>query len=116
MSVLLLPAVLFLVVRASAGDGSMGVGVPADSLLLMAGGLFTAVPLLLFGAAVRRVPLTVIGLTQYLAPTINFVLGVAVYAEPFDGVRLIGFVAIWIGLVVFSLDFLGSARRLRPTA
>lgn len=116
MSVLLLPAVLFLVVRASAGDGSMGVGVPADSLLLMAGGLFTVVPLLLFGAAVRRVPLTVIGLTQYLAPTINFVLGVAVYAEPFDGVRLIGFVAIWIGLVVFSLDFLGSARRLRPTA
>jgi len=82
----------------------------------MAGGLFTAVPLLLFGAAVRRVPLTVIGLTQYLAPTINFVLGVAVYAEPFDGVRLIGFVAIWIGLVVFSLDFLGSARRRQPTA
>ncbi len=116
MSVLLLPAVLFLVVRAAAGDGSMGVGVPADSLLLMAGGLFTVVPLLLFGAAVRRVPLTVIGITQYLAPTINFVLGVAVYAEPFDGERLIGFVAIWIGLVVFSLDFLGSVRRLRPTA
>ncbi|MBC8364934.1 MAG: EamA family transporter RarD [Actinobacteria bacterium] len=113
MSILLLPAVLFLVVRAAAGAGSMGIGVPGDSLLLMAGGLFTAVPLLLFGAAVRRVPLAVIGLTQYLAPTINFVLGVAVYDEPFDGMRLVGFVAIWSGLAVFSQDFLRNARRVR---
>ncbi|MDP7542630.1 MAG: EamA family transporter RarD [Acidimicrobiales bacterium] len=113
MSVLLLPAMLFLVVRAASGDGAMGVGVPGDSLLLMAGGLFTAGPLLLFGAAVRRVPLTVIGLTQYLAPTINFVLGVAVYDEPFDGMRLIGFAAIWAGLIVFSQDFIRSARRMR---
>ena len=116
MSVLVLPAVLFLVLRAAAGHGSMGIGVPMDSALLIAGGLFTAAPLLLFGAAVRRVPLSVIGLTQYLAPTINFVLGVAVYNEPFDKMRLVGFVAIWAGLIVFSLDFLRSARRIRRTA
>ena len=86
---------------------------PVDSLVLVAGGLFTATPLLLFGAAARRVPLTVLGLCQYLAPSLNFLLGVAVYDEPFDRGRLVGFAAIWLALVVFSTDFVRNTRRVR---
>jgi len=113
MSVLFFPAVLFLVIRAASGYGSIGVGVPRDSFILIAGGAFTAVPLLLFGAAARRVPLAVVGLTQYLAPTISFILGVAVYSESFDRARLVGFTAIWVALAVFSVDFLRSTSSER---
>ena len=113
MSVLFFPAVLFLVISAASGYGSIGVGVPRDSFILIAGGAFTAVPLLLFGAAARRVPLAVVGLTQYLAPTISFILGVAVYSESFDRARLVGFTAIWVALAVFSVDFLRSTSSER---
>jgi chloramphenicol-sensitive protein RarD len=113
MCVLVVPAVAFLVVRGATGAGTLGTGVPVDSLVLVAGGLFTATPLLLFGAAARRVPLTVLGLCQYLAPSLNFLLGVAVYDEPFDRGRLVGFAAIWLALVVFSTDFVRNTRRVR---
>jgi len=76
-------------------------------------GPLTALPLLLFAAAARRLKLATLGLVQYLAPTISLLLGVWVFHEPFDGRRLVGFAFIWSALAIVSADALGL-RRLRP--
>ena len=112
VSLLLLPAVAYLAIRAITGAGVMGPATPGVSLLLVASGAFTAVPLLLFAGATRRVPLSVIGIVQYLAPTLNFVLGLVVYDEPLDRRRLIGYMIIWLAVAVFATD--GVLRGLRP--
>ena len=74
-------------------------------------------PLIGFAYAVRRVPLSVVGLMQYIAPTLQFLIGVLILREPFDSTRLVGFVFIWIGLALFASDGLLRARRaLAPMA
>ena len=78
---------------------------------MISAGLATGVPLLLFAAAARRLPLTTIGLLQYLAPTIQLALGLAVYHEPMPGSRLVGFILVWIALAVFTVDGLRNNRR-----
>lgn len=82
-------------------------------LLMIATGPVTTVPLLLFGAAARRVPLVTIGLLQYLTPTLQFAWGVLVNHEPMPPSRWIGFGLVWIGLVVFATDGVRAARRSR---
>jgi len=77
--------------------------------LLLAGPL-TAVPLLLFAAGARRIPLTLLGLMQYVAPTLQFALGVWVYGEPLDAGRLIGFALIWTALAAYSVEGLVHGR------
>ena len=79
-------------------------------MLLMAGGVVTAVPLILFGAAAIRIPLSTIGLMQYIAPTMHFVIGVAIYGEAMPAGRVAGFVLVWIALIVLTVDALGSLR------
>ncbi len=111
VSLLLVPALAVLVVRASDGSGAVGRSGTGVVVLLVASGAATGVPLLLFGAAARRVPLSVIGMMQYLAPTINLVLGVAVYGEQFDRGRLAGFVLIWLAVAVFAVDAYRYANR-----
>ena len=81
------------------------------ALLLASAGVVTAVPLLLFGAAATRVPLTTLGLLQYLAPSLQFVVGVVVRHEPMGGLRLAGFVLVWAALAGFTLDLLHARRR-----
>lgn len=73
-------------------------------LLLLAAGPITAVPLLMFAAAARRIPLATLGLLQYISPSLQLLLGVWLYHESFDGNRLIGFAAIWAGLIVYSAE------------
>ena len=85
---------------------------PGHALLLASCGVVTAVPLLAFGAAATRVPLSTLGLLQYLAPTLQLVVGVVVRGEPFGGVRVVGFALVWLALVVFSYDLLSHRRRL----
>jgi len=85
---------------------------PLIAWVLLSGPL-TALPLLLFAAAARRLKLATLGLVQYLAPTISLLLGVWVFHEPFDGRRLVGFAFIWSALAIVSADALGL-RRLRP--
>jgi chloramphenicol-sensitive protein RarD len=80
--------------------------------LMIAAGPITAVPLLLFAAGARRIPLTTLGLLQYLAPTLQLLLGVWLYHEPFGGQRLIGYAFVWSALALFSLDGLWKAWRL----
>ncbi|HSF80846.1 MAG TPA: EamA family transporter RarD [Anaerolineales bacterium] len=109
---LFLPAAGYLVYLGSQGEGSFGhLGWSLDLLLAFAG-IVTAVPLLLFATAARRIPLWMVGLLQYIAPTCQFLLGILVYREPFSQVRLVGFVVIWIALVVFTLE--GFLARHRP--
>ena len=107
----MLPAALFLLALNGRDDGAfLHSGVTTD-LLLAAGGIVTIVPLLLFATAVKRVPLSVIGILQYIAPTIQFLLGVFAFHEPFTPTQLTGFGLVWLGLVVFTLD----SVRARPS-
>ena len=81
--------------------------------LLLAGPL-TAIPLLLFAAGARRIPLTTLGILQYISPTLQFALGVWVFHEPFEMARLAGFVLIWAALVVYSVEgWLAAGRKGR---
>jgi chloramphenicol-sensitive protein RarD len=84
-------------------------GFSRDLLLVLAGPL-TVVPLLLFTGAARRLPLSMLGLLQYLAPTLQLMLGVFLYGEPFSSIRAVGFACIWTGLAIFV------ARTLRHAA
>jgi chloramphenicol-sensitive protein RarD len=79
--------------------------------LLVLTGPVTAVPLLLFGAAARRIPLTTLGTLQYLAPTLQFLLGVVVYGEVMPAERWVGFGLVWVALVVFTVDLVRSRPR-----
>ena len=78
-------------------------------LLLVATGAVTAIPLLLFAVAARRLPLSMIAFLQYLAPSIAFLLAVVVYHEPLDLGRSLTFAAIWLGLAIYSFDLLKTA-------
>jgi chloramphenicol-sensitive protein RarD len=84
-------------------------------LLLAAAGPITAIPLLLFASGARQIPLSVLGLLQYLSPTLQFLLGVWLFHEPFTPDRLVGFVLIWAALALFAVE--GLLRRpSSPTA
>ena len=91
-------------------SGADAWGAGADALLVF-GGALTALPLIGFAFAVRRVPLSVVGLLQYIAPTLQFLTGVFVFHEAFDQQRLVGFVFIWIGLAIFASESVWRLRR-----
>jgi len=80
-------------------------------LLLILGGVLTAVPLIGFAYGVRRIPLSLVGILQYIAPSLQLLLGVWFFHEPFDQGRAIGFAAIWVGLLLFVGDSLWRQRR-----
>lgn len=90
-------------------------GLGVDALLIL-GGALTALPLIGFAYAVRRAPLSVVGLMQYIAPTLQFLLGVLVFGEAFDRDRAVGFGFIWIALALFTVDGLWRTRAAPVTA
>lgn len=97
---------------ASLGTGGAGFMYDAESLMLLLGtGIVTAIPLILFAVAARRLKLTTIGILQYLAPTIQMGIAIFVYDEPFDQSRLMAFALIWVGLVIYSVDSFRTRRR-----
>lgn len=113
--ILLLPAAMFLAAEHLLGRGAFGRhGAGADRLIALSG-VVTAVPLLCFASAARRIPLSAIGLMQYLGPSIQFLLGLFVYGEPFDTGKLIGFSIVWTALGIYAIDGLSrlstAARR-----
>jgi chloramphenicol-sensitive protein RarD len=81
--------------------------------LLVAAGGVTAVPLLFFGAGARRIPLSTLGILQYIAPTIQFLLGVYLYNEPFTQQNFYGFSLIWLALLVYSVEGVRNGRKPR---
>jgi chloramphenicol-sensitive protein RarD len=102
--VLLLPALIFLIYTDGTGYGAFFHAGAISDALLAGAGFITAVPLLLFSSAARRIPLSLIGILQYIAPTLQFLLGVLVYREPFTAVKLIGFGIVWIALIVYGVE------------
>jgi chloramphenicol-sensitive protein RarD len=110
-AILFLPALGYLVLLGVTGVGAFGQGGIDVDLLLIAAGLVTAVPLLFFGAAAIRIPLTTLGLLQYLAPILQFALGVLVFREAVPPVRLVGFMLVWAALAVLTAEALAHRRR-----
>jgi chloramphenicol-sensitive protein RarD len=111
-SLLLVPAALgCLLYWTATGTGSFGNKGVAIDLLLLGTGIVTALPLLCFGQAARRLPLTTLGLLQNIAPTWQFLLAVLVRGEEFNASRAISFGFIWTALLVFSVESLLRARR-----
>jgi chloramphenicol-sensitive protein RarD len=108
-----LPAAAVLIGLAWSGGGAFGRIDLSGSLLLAGTGVVTTVPLLFFGYAAQKIPLSTLGLMQYLAPTINLLLGVFVYNEDFPRTRMVGFVLIWSGLALFMAENL--LRRWRAS-
>ncbi|WP_441250673.1 EamA family transporter RarD [Kitasatospora sp. McL0602] len=109
-------AVGYLVYLGATGRGSFGVHGWGHSGLLMLSGVITAIPLLCFGAAAVRVPLTTLGLLQYLTPVFQFLLGIVVFHESMPPVRWAGFGLVWAALVVLSADALRQLRQSREEA
>lgn len=108
-----LPALAYLVGIEIAGQGAFGHGPLSQTVLLALTGVVTAIPLLLFAGGARRVPLTTLGLLQYIAPSLQFLLGVFVYGEPFGLAQLVGFSLIWLALAIFSAEGVLAQRRQR---
>lgn len=99
--ILFVPALAYLLFVQFQGDGKfLHLGAVSD-LLMVGAGVVTTVPLLLFASAARRIPLSMVGVLQYITPTLQFLLGVLVYHEPFDRTRLIGFSVVWAALIFF---------------
>jgi len=114
-SVLFLPALAYLLLMESRGLGSFGHLPPNTSLLLVAGGAVTALPLVLFAFGARRIPLATVGFLQYIAPTLQLLIGVLVFHESFTRTHLVGFGCIWAALVIYMLDSL-LRTQWAPTA
>jgi chloramphenicol-sensitive protein RarD len=110
-ALLALPALAYLVAAERAGSGAFLHGPAATDAFLIGGGLVTIVPLLLFASAVRMVPLSTMGLLQFISPTIQLVLALGLYHEPFGGFRLVGFVAVWLALVIFAAQQVRAPSR-----
>ncbi|MCB0343827.1 MAG: EamA family transporter RarD [Bdellovibrionales bacterium] len=109
---LLLPALIYLAGLEIDGSGSFLNGDWSTKLLLIGAGPATATPLLLFAAGARMLPLTTVGLLQYIAPSLQFLLAVFVYNEPFTQAHLVTFSAIWLAILLYSTEsWLFSPRR-----
>jgi chloramphenicol-sensitive protein RarD len=117
---LLVPLAAVVLALGWAGGDGVDLSGPGRDAWFLATGLITAAPLLLFAAAARRVELSVVGILQYVAPTLQFLIGTLVYDEPWRGGQVVGYVIIWVALAGFALEGLtvgrraGGVPRLRP--
>ncbi|MER6510116.1 EamA family transporter RarD [Nonomuraea sp. NPDC001636] len=117
--VLLLPALGYLIYLEFAGQATFGQQGVGHALLLVGAGIITAVPLIFFGAAAIRVPLSTVGVLQYIAPILQFVVGVTIAGEVMPPSRWIGFSIVWLALAIFTYDSFRAARtaaRVRRSA
>jgi chloramphenicol-sensitive protein RarD len=104
------PALACVLYLEASGEGTFVSEDAGHALLLASGGIVTAVPLMLFGAAAIRIPLTTIGLLQYLAPIMHFGIGAGINGEQMPASRWFGFVLVWIAIVVFTYDSVRARR------
>ncbi len=102
--ILFLPAFVYLsVVESNNTAAFLHSGIASD-LLMIGAGLVTTIPLLMFASAAKLIPLSMIGVLQYIAPTIQFLIGVFIYKETFDQSRLLGFSIVWLALIIFWVE------------
>ena len=112
-TILLAPFAIAVLVLASAqGDAAFGHERGLDALLVLAGAI-TAIPLLMFAAAARRMPYPALGLLQYIAPTLQFAEAVLLFGEPLHSTSMLSFALIWTGLAIYAADGLRAARAVR---
>ena len=97
------------------GHGHFTVNAPWQGLLLASAGIATVVPLLLFAGAARRVPLSTMGLMQYVTPTMQLLTGVLLFGEHMPASRWIGFALVWVALIVLTVDMVRGVRRRRTS-
>ena len=103
-SLLLIPALIFLCLLESKGSGVFLHSDAKISGLLVLGGAITTFPLLLFGSAAQKIPLSTIGMLQYLAPTLQFLCGVVIYKEGFSSDQFIGYGMVWLALIILGMN------------
>ena len=115
MTLMLGPALLFLLVTGQQGGGAMPSGGWVRIALLLGTGVVSAIPLVSFGAAARLIPLSTLGLMQYLAPSTQFLLGVFLYKEPFTTADLVGYAFIWAALLLYSMEAIVNIRKTTRT-
>jgi chloramphenicol-sensitive protein RarD len=113
---IVVPALAFLIFQEVAGAGVLGHVDWLTSLLLVGTGVITVFPLLWFSDAAQRIPLSMMGVIQYISPTLMFLLGLVAFHEEFNVHKLIGFVLIWSALLVYWATSLRTARTPRPPA
>lgn len=113
-TLLLMPAVIIYFFWLSSNDShAFRLSDPDTSILLVLAGLVTTIPLVLFNMAMQKLSLTVMGIMQYLAPSISFLVGVTIYNEPLGVVQMATFGMIWLALAIFTLDGLFRQKRQR---
>jgi chloramphenicol-sensitive protein RarD len=111
---LFIPAVAFLLIMEGQGQGAFLHSGSVKDLLMAGAGVVTTIPLLMFASAAQRIPLSMVGVLQYITPTMQFILGVLVYHEPFNQSHLIGFCIVWLALIIFWVEGFLASRRLKP--
>ncbi|MGK0374665.1 MAG: chloramphenicol-sensitive protein RarD [Arenicella sp.] len=109
---LLIPAAVYLFYIELQGSGQF-FDLPSNTWMLVLGGLFTLVPLVLFAAAAKRISMTALGMTQYIGPSLQLLIGVFIYNEPFGSQTMIAFGFIWLALAIYSMDQLRHQNVLR---
>ncbi|WP_017603841.1 EamA family transporter RarD [Nocardiopsis alkaliphila] len=109
--VMFLPALGYVIYLEAMGTGTTFSVSPAHTALLVGGGFVTALPLLLFGMAARRIPLSVIGMLQFITPTMMFLIGWLLQGEEMPPARWVGFGFVWSAVCVFAYDQLRSSPR-----
>lgn len=106
---MVLPATFYLLYLEQTGAGVFGSSVWLSSMMVL-GGLFTLIPLVLFAAAAKLVSMTTLGMSQYIGPTLQLICGVFLYHEPFGTEKFIAFALIWLALLIYSIDELNMQR------
>jgi len=108
-------ALIYIVIIGFNGTGAFLQTGRFIDVLLIGAGLVTTVPLLMFASAAKQIPLSIVGLLQYIAPTIQFLIGVFVYKESFDFSHFIGFAIVWLALIIFAVEsYVANRTPLRP--
>jgi chloramphenicol-sensitive protein RarD len=109
---LCLPALGYLLLVEGQGAGAFGHVGALETFMLAFSGVVTAIPLLLFAGSARRIPLSMMGIIQYISPTLQFLIGIWAFNEAFSGAKLVGFVIIWLALLLYSVEGLMERRRV----
>jgi chloramphenicol-sensitive protein RarD len=111
---LLIPALIYVSYLSATGQGSFLTATPLDTWLLLGCGVVTAIPLLIYANGAKLLRLSTIGILQYIAPTMIFLVAVFVFGEEFGRARMIAFPMIWAALILYSSSMLRQMRQSRP--
>lgn len=108
-------ALIYLVFVSFTGTGAFLHQGGRIDLFLIGAGIATTIPLLMFASAAKQIPLSIVGMLQYIAPTLQFLIGVLVYKEPFDFAHFIGFAIVWVALIIFAVEsYLANRVPVQP--